>query len=275
MTRAARAPSDWSSLAGRAHWGGWMIAASLSAGLLIAAGLQAQALLTSAGDAAGVAQAVLIELPPAAPALLAVASPPPPTPAAAPAPMAAPTAEDAPALPPADAAPQIPAPAPRLAPAPDAAPPAVSAPPPKPVAKAAPEPPAKAEAPAVAPKAKVAAPKAAKAPTPAPAAAPAEAKAAPIPKGRQQSLLKSWGGSIRARIQRAQTSGNGKGSVTLALTVSNTGALLGVSIAKSSGNPALDQAALAAVQAAGRFKPAPDGLDAASYDFTLPITFKG
>ena len=49
---------------------------------------------------------------------------------------------------------------------------------------------------------------------------------------------------------------------------------LALGIAQSSGQPALDAAALKAVKSAAPFARAPKGLTAASYSFSLPITFK-
>ena len=91
------------------------------------------------------------------------------------------------------------------------------------------------------------------------------------------SLRSSWGASIRARIEKRKrypASAQGKGGkVTLRFTVSRSGALLDAGIAKGSGIPALDEAALKALRAAGAFPSAPKGLTEASYSFTLPITF--
>lgn len=58
------------------------------------------------------------------------------------------------------------------------------------------------------------------------------------------------------------------------ITLAASGKLVGVSVAASSGNAALDAAAVKAVQAAGKFPAAPKGLADATYSFTLPMTFK-
>lgn len=98
-----------------------------------------------------------------------------------------------------------------------------------------------------------------------------------LSKSRAQSLKTQWGASIRARIERRKRAprGGGDGTVILAVSVAPSGELLAVSIRKSSGRSELDQAALAAVQAAGRFATAPKGLNDALYTFSLPIRFTG
>ncbi|KEO56118.1 TonB family protein [Thioclava pacifica] len=102
------------------------------------------------------------------------------------------------------------------------------------------------------------------------------APAATLSAGQIRSLMGSWGGQIRARIERHKTppAGAGAGRVTVAITVARDGRLLGVAVAKGSGNAALDQAALDAVRRAGRFPAAPRGLSKPQYSFTLPMVFR-
>jgi protein TonB len=64
------------------------------------------------------------------------------------------------------------------------------------------------------------------------------------------------------------------GTVKVRLEIAPTGALLALGIAQSSGQPALDAAALKAAKSAAPFARAPKGLTEASYSFSLPITFK-
>lgn len=94
---------------------------------------------------------------------------------------------------------------------------------------------------------------------------------------QEKDLRRSWGVAIRARIDRRKSyppaAGRAKGTVTLRLTVGRGGQLAAVSVARSSGNPALDQAALAAVRRAAPFPAAPAGLGKSSYNFVLPINF--
>lgn len=100
--------------------------------------------------------------------------------------------------------------------------------------------------------------------------------AATLSKGQQARLISVWGGQIRARIDRAKRAPSGarlRGRVVLRLTVQPSGSISAVSIAKSSGHKALDQAAIGAVKRAGRFARAPKGLEKPNYTFTLPIAF--
>lgn len=173
-----------------------------------------------------------------------------------------------------------------LPPAPAEAPPSPHAPPPPPVAVA--------EAGPDAPRPE-AQPDRAAAPDP-PAAPAAQARQSPAPLGQRaagagggaaqgqvaapglseagrQRLMADWGGRIRARIMRAAPRASGRGTVTVQLTVGRDGGLQAVTVSRSSGNPALDRAALAAVRAAGRLPPAPAGLDGAAHAFTLPLRF--
>ncbi|MDO9637836.1 MAG: energy transducer TonB [Pseudotabrizicola sp.] len=103
------------------------------------------------------------------------------------------------------------------------------------------------------------------------------AQAATRSAAQQNDLKAGWGASIRSRIERRKAypaaARGAAGTVTVRLTVSRSGQLAGVAIAKSSGNAALDQAAVRAVQSA-RYPAAPAGLTDASYSFTLPMTFQ-
>lgn len=101
--------------------------------------------------------------------------------------------------------------------------------------------------------------------------------ASTLSQAQLNDALAGWGASIRARIEKRKrypAAANGaEGSVTLRITISRNGQLQGAAIAASSGNAALDAAAIKAVQAAGRFAKAPAGLTDASYSFTLPMRF--
>lgn len=105
-----------------------------------------------------------------------------------------------------------------------------------------------------------------------------KAEAATLSAAAEADLTASWGASIRARIERKKTyprdGAGAKGRVTLRLVVQRNGALAAVSVAGSSGHPALDAAALKAVRAVGKFPPAPKGLGKADYSFTLPVSFQ-
>ena len=97
------------------------------------------------------------------------------------------------------------------------------------------------------------------------------AEIATLSQAQRQSLLQTWGAKIRARIARRAPRGIGKGRAFVRITVSGSGQLLGVSLLSSSGNPALDKAALQAVRRAGRFPKAPAKLGISQYSFDLPV----
>lgn len=210
------------------------------------------------------------------------ASPAPPLPQPGPA--------DSIALPqaPTGSAPDLPAlPRPATAPMPDTAPrqaeaPPPPPPPPEPAPKPAPEPAPEATArpPAPAPENSPATPAQQAAGTGSGAAAGqgGTAKASTLSQAAANDALAGWGASIRARIEKRKrypaAADGASGRVTLRLTIGRNGQLQGVAIAASSGNAALDAAALKAVQSAGRFAKAPSGLTEASYSFSLPMRFE-
>ncbi|WP_439137142.1 TonB family protein [Roseicyclus sp.] len=106
-------------------------------------------------------------------------------------------------------------------------------------------------------------------------AAPAPAQPTPaLNQAQRQNLMAAWGGQIMARIERARPRVNAAGQVTLTLRIGRDGTLGALGVARSSGDQALDEAALSAVRRAGRFPAAPDALREASYAFTLPIRFR-
>jgi len=89
------------------------------------------------------------------------------------------------------------------------------------------------------------------------------------------SAMAQWGAQIQGCIARRAAAPRGVrqgGTVILALTVSRSGTVQGVGVAGSSGQPALDQAAVAAAQRARRCPAAPAALTEASYPFQLPVS---
>lgn len=87
----------------------------------------------------------------------------------------------------------------------------------------------------------------------------------------RQTLMARWGAEIRLHIARNVPRGAGRGETLLRLSVAASGALVGVSLARSSGNAGIDALALDAVRRAGRFAPAPSGLGAGPHVFALPV----
>ncbi|MBU2360236.1 MAG: energy transducer TonB [Alphaproteobacteria bacterium] len=102
-------------------------------------------------------------------------------------------------------------------------------------------------------------------------------RAATASAAQPQSLMADWGGLIRSRIERRKAypraAGGAVGTVQVAIRVGSDGRLQALGVAASSGNAALDRAALTAVQRAGRFPAAPATLGAGPHSFTLPMAF--
>ena len=105
-----------------------------------------------------------------------------------------------------------------------------------------------------------------------------KAEAAGVSKTKAAELKAAWGAKVRARIERKKAypkaAKGASGTVSVRLTVGIGGDLRGVSVAGSSGNAALDAAAVKAVKSAGKFPKAPKGLTEVSYSFTLSMTFQ-
>ena len=93
---------------------------------------------------------------------------------------------------------------------------------------------------------------------------------------RAASLKKRWGAAIIARVERQKRHprGGAQGTVRLSLEVASKGQLVSVSISHSSGNAAMDQAALRAVKKA-RMPRAPKALGTGTYSFSFRMRFKG
>ncbi|MCA0870057.1 TonB family protein [Seohaeicola saemankumensis] len=102
------------------------------------------------------------------------------------------------------------------------------------------------------------------------------AQAATLSQGQKARLASIWKAKVRARIERRKVRPNGRvsGTVHLKLTVTRDGRVLGVSVIKSSGVPAIDKAAVSSVTRAGRMPKAPKGLNDPSYGFRVPIEYK-
>lgn len=173
-------------------------------------------------------------------------------------------------------------PAELISPEPVAEPAALPEPPPAPTAKADPAP--KAEAAPAKPKPKATAkantPKAAKPAEKAKrkpkAEAPAAGAAPKVAKAGNAAGTKKWAAKIRSRIERKKSypsaAKGASGVVSVHIRVAASGALAGVKVTRSSGNAALDAAALKAVKSAAPFPAAPAGSDGAA--FSLKMDFR-
>jgi len=95
---------------------------------------------------------------------------------------------------------------------------------------------------------------------------------------RRASLMARWGAGLRARVDRRKSypaaAGRAAGTAVVALEVHRSGRLVAASLARSSGNAALDSAALDAVRRAGPFPQAPRELEGTSFRFNLPVDFR-
>lgn len=95
--------------------------------------------------------------------------------------------------------------------------------------------------------------------------------------GSAAGLEREWAARVQSRIARAQRYPAGEraeGTVRVALTLGRDGSLRDVGLAGSSGNPALDRAAVEAVRRAGRFPAAPPGLRGDSFRFAVRVAFR-
>ncbi|CAO3436016.1 energy transducer TonB family protein [Azospirillum argentinense] len=157
---------------------------------------------------------------------------------------------------------------PALEPTPEPAPEPPPPPPPKPLPK--PKPPVKA-----APK-----PQTAPGPSPSPtppaeAGAGRNAAAAVEPVSASRGAMVDYGAQVWAWIGRHKPEKVvGGGQATVKLTLGTAGEVLDASILASSGDEALDRAALAAVRKASPFPTPPPGLTAEDRVFSVPFLFR-
>ena len=78
-----------------------------------------------------------------------------------------------------------------------------------------------------------------------------------------------------AQLHRAKPAGSGQqGRAVVRFAIQRSGAAGGVSLASSSGNSAIDQAALAMVHRAAPFPPLPAEYGPATMALTVPIAFR-
>lgn len=83
-------------------------------------------------------------------------------------------------------------------------------------------------------------------------------------------------GDVLRKLRRALRSTNGpRGEVIVRFTVLADGGVSAVSIGRSSGNAAVDQAGLATVSRAAPFPPIPPGANRSDWTFDVPLAFGG
>lgn len=99
-------------------------------------------------------------------------------------------------------------------------------------------------------------------------------------KGNSASLMAKWKSQVQRATQRKLVYPRKAqkrritGRVLVRIRISGTGQLISSSIAKSSGNPILDQSALKTITRVGRFPAAPKGLTQGNQDFRIPVSFR-
>jgi protein TonB len=91
-------------------------------------------------------------------------------------------------------------------------------------------------------------------------------------KAAGNAAVSNYPGKVRSKVQRSVRNGRGKGQVVVSFTVSASGGVSGVRVARSSGKADLDRAAMDAVRRAAPFPPIPDGRK--SWAFSVPIAFR-
>lgn len=85
----------------------------------------------------------------------------------------------------------------------------------------------------------------------------------------------SYRRAVRGLIaQNLPAGGLGSGRVTVGLRLSASGAVLRVSVLRSSGNPVIDRAALASVRTAGPYPAAPGGISRSQLFLRIPFVFE-
>ena len=135
-----------------------------------------------------------------------------------------------------------------------------------------PEPPKRVEKPKVVPKPKprIQPPKLVE---PRPTAEAPPRAAAPVADPNARATYAARVHAIVASHKRYPGGESAQGSAVVTFTVVRSGALTGASLSRSSGNPALDQAALATVRASNPLPPFPAGMPQVSATFSVPISF--
>jgi protein TonB len=84
-------------------------------------------------------------------------------------------------------------------------------------------------------------------------------------------------GQVERKVSRAlrypKDARGASGEVTVSFAVGSSGQLLRVSVQRSSGNAAIDEAGIASVQRAAPFPPFPSGTSRSHWEFSVPLLF--
>jgi protein TonB len=101
----------------------------------------------------------------------------------------------------------------------------------------------------------------------------AKAKAAPVSASTGSVL--NYASRVRAKVSgHVPRSGAGKGTVVISFAVTKSGGLSGARISRSSGNAAVDKAALSGVRASAPFPLPPPGASPAQLRFSVAFQFR-
>jgi len=90
------------------------------------------------------------------------------------------------------------------------------------------------------------------------------------------STVSNYPGKVRNKINRAKrrVAGGKRGSVVVSFVINASGQASGIRVARSSGEAAVDKAALDSVQRAAPFAKIPENAGKSSWAFNVPIVFK-
>lgn len=100
-----------------------------------------------------------------------------------------------------------------------------------------------------------------------------KAKAAPVSASTGSVL--NYASRVRAKVSgHVPRSGAGKGTVVISFAVTKSGGLSGARVARSSGNAAVDRAALAGVRASAPFPSPPPGASPSQLRFSVAFQFR-
>lgn len=103
----------------------------------------------------------------------------------------------------------------------------------------------------------------------------AASKSAPGRVSASSGDIRAYAALVRARIAANRPAGRGhRGTAVVSFGIAGSGALTYARIARSSGNSALDQAALSAVRRAAPFPPPPAGRTSGRHRMTMPFYFR-